>query len=106
MASQDSIYTAYDADNWAWQTKAVIDHDIYKQFNGSIETTINAIQAQTLIVVAKQDLIVNPTPALELAEQLDAPTLVFDNTCGHQFFACPSDTLAVVMRNFLEDNPE
>lgn len=69
--------------DWASQLRAMIGHDIYKPFDGSVERAVAAIKAPLLIVVAEMDQMVNPAPALDLAKRLNARTLVLKSDAGH-----------------------
>jgi len=48
-----------------------------------LERAAAAVKARTLIVVAEEDHMVNPGPALMFAQLLHAPTVVLPGECGH-----------------------
>jgi hypothetical protein len=40
-------YNAYD---WAWQVKAIMDHDIYRSFGEAMNPAAKTIRAKALII--------------------------------------------------------
>lgn len=78
--SGSSEFTVFD---YASQVRAMISHNIYKDFNNSPEETAGHIKAETLIIVSESDQIVNPLPALELAPLINAVTLIIKDNNGH-----------------------
>ena len=53
-------FSPYD---WAFQLMAIRDHDIYRDFGDSPEKAASAVRAKTLVIVSKQDNMVNPEPS-------------------------------------------
>jgi homoserine O-acetyltransferase len=60
------------------------------------------VKAKMLIVMAKQDHMVNPGPAREFAAAMGAPTVEMESDCGHISPACEKDTLYPRVRAFLD----
>jgi len=87
----------------AWQLKAQMKHDIFKQFGGSKEKVIKRIKAKTLVIVSKQDHGLHPSPAIELAKLLKAKTLILKGNCGHLAVFCEMDKVIPVLTSFLEE---
>jgi len=67
--SYSKLFNSYD---WALLLKAMMNHDITKNFNGSLEVAAQAVKAKLLIITSSNDLMVNPLPALQFAEMTDA----------------------------------
>ncbi len=83
------------------QLHAMIDHDVSTPFDGSLDRAASRVQAEVLVVVGLVDHVVTPTPALEFARLLDAPTLEFGNDCGHQAPWCEVGSFNSSVRDFL-----
>ena len=62
-SAYDTYLKIFNSYNWAAQLKAMMTHDITKNFNGSIKEAANAVKTKFFIVVSSTDLIVNPKPA-------------------------------------------
>lgn len=77
------------------QLGAMIGQDILK------DSGANKIKAKLLVVVAKQDHMVNPHAALELAKLKEAKTLVLEGDCGHIATVCEEDLMVSAVRAFL-----
>lgn len=92
----------FTLDNYAAQIKSMLSLDIYKDYNDSIEKTAKAIKAELFIIVSKNDLMLNPAPALELAEVIGARTLILDNNCGHLAVSCELERCSKNIADFLK----
>lgn len=101
FVDQEKGVSQFDAIDFAWQLKAMIGHNIYKPFEGSIDKASSAIKTSTLIIVSRQDHMVNPEPALELASRMGAQTLVLTTDCGHLGTGCENDTISATIARFL-----
>jgi homoserine O-acetyltransferase len=100
-ATEKSIMT-YNAYDWAWQVKAIMDHDIYRSFGEAIDPAVKTIRAKALIIWAQQDLAVNSEPAQALARYLHADTFELPGDCGHLSFICESEALRDKINHFME----
>jgi homoserine O-acetyltransferase len=98
--SYSKFFNSYD---WALLLKAMMSHDITKNFNGSLETAAKAVKAKLLIICSSKDLMVNPTPALQFAEFADAETYVFENDCGHLAPGCEMDKFKEIVQDFFDE---
>src|SRR3990167_6307779 len=83
--SYTKFFNSYD---WALLLKAMMNHDITKNYNGSIEAAAKAVRANLLVITAEKNLMVNPAPAQEFAELTDADSYIFDKNCGHLAPGC------------------
>ncbi len=72
-----------DTVNFTRQLDAMLGHDITRPFGGSMEKTAAAIHTKALVIVARQDHMVNPAPALELAKTMSAEVLEIVSDYGH-----------------------
>jgi len=90
----------FDANDWLWQLEAMIHHDV--AHGGRLEDAAKQVKARVLVVVAAQDHMVNPKPALDFAGMIGAKTLVLDSDCGHLSPGCETGKMFPVVRGFLE----
>ena len=101
---QESYYTKgilpFDANDWVSQLEAMIHHDIAD--GGAIEVAAKKVKAKVFIVVAVQDHMVNPQPALDFAPLVHAQTLVLESDCGHRSTGCESAKMYPAVKAFLE----
>ena len=72
---------AFDPNDWRWQIHAMLAQDIAK--SGSIESAAAKVKTKVLIVSSRQDHMVNPIPAMQIAPLLHATLLVLEGDCGH-----------------------
>jgi homoserine O-acetyltransferase len=72
-----------DWNDYLYQTKAVIGHDISKAYGGSMQEAAKHVKAKMLIISSRQDHLVNPAPAIEFSKLLPAKLLVLDSDRGH-----------------------
>jgi len=87
--------------NWKCQLKAMEVHDI--SVDSSMQLAAERIKSSFLIIVNKQDLIVNSAPAIDFADKYNFRKFVFDNNCGHLFSSCDFDTFLALVRNFFDE---
>jgi len=98
---EKNYLNTFKADDWAAQLKAMMAHNVARQFNDSMLQAAGTVKAKTLVVVARQDMMVNPDPATEFARYLKAEILEVNNPCGHVFAACDGNTVNAVVTRFL-----
>ena len=89
--------------NIAMQLRAMINHDISRDYRGDMAAAAGAIQADLLVVVNATDHLVTPGPALEFAEMVGAPSLVLADDCGHlsPFQSCSGTLMTETISGFL-----
>jgi homoserine O-acetyltransferase len=90
----------FDANDWLAQLEAMIHHDV--AHGGSLEDAAKKVKAKVLVVVASQDHMVNPKPAIDFAARIGAQTLVLDSDCGHLAPGCESAKMYPAVRAFLD----
>ena len=93
----------FDANDQVRQLQAMAADDVSAPFGGSMEKAAAAVRAKVLVVVGLRDHVVNPTPALDFARLIFAPTLELDSECGHMSFQCELDKVTQTVRRFLEE---
>lgn len=97
---EQNYLNTFNAENWKSQLKAMMAHDVSRKF-GSLAQAASAVKAKTLVVVARQDMMVNPDPALEFARLIKAEILEVNNACGHAFASCEGSKVNAAVARFL-----
>ena len=92
----------FDANDWLAQLEAMIHHDV--AHGGTLEDASKKVKAKVLVVVAAQDHMVNPKPALDFAALIGAKTLILDSDCGHLAPGCEAEKINPAVRSFLDGN--
>ncbi len=92
----------FDNNDRISQLQAMIADNVSAPFGGSMEKAAAAVRAKVLVIVGLRDHVVNPTPALDFARLIFAPTLELDSDCGHMSFQCESDNVNQSVARFLE----
>jgi homoserine O-acetyltransferase len=76
--------------------------DVADRFGGSMERAAAAVQAKVFVIVAKQDHVVTPQPAIDFAGLLHAPLLRLESDCGHLAPSCEQSKVAAAVAEFLK----
>jgi homoserine O-acetyltransferase len=87
-AAEKSTLESFDTNDWYRQLEAMIGHDIYRAFAGGLAGAAKAVKAQVTVVVAMQDHMVNPQPALEFGRAIHAEIVELESNCGHVSTSC------------------
>jgi homoserine O-acetyltransferase len=95
------ILLKYSLTDWAWQLKAMTGHNIYRRPVTSEKEAAGAIRTKLLVIVSRNDFLVNPEPSLALADSLKAETLVLQGDCGHFNVVCEPDKITSATAAFL-----
>jgi homoserine O-acetyltransferase len=103
VANAKKMRTHPDADDWAAQLQAMIGHDIYRESNTNPAGVAAIARAQTLVVVATQDQMVNPAPSVALARHLKARLVELTGDCGHLATGCEGKKMNEAIRSFLRE---
>lgn len=98
----DSLKTwgGRDANDRLIQLEAMIAHDVTRG-SGTLGEAARLVHAGQLIVVATNDHLVNPAPALEWAHAVHASTYISSGDCGHRIFECDGPQITAAVRAFL-----
>jgi homoserine O-acetyltransferase len=86
LASLEKNPFKVDANNFLWQTDAVMKQDITAKAGGTLENAAKMIKAKMLIIANKQDHIINQTNTIKFAGLTKAQLIVMDNDLGHLIF--------------------
>lgn len=95
-------YLGINIYDWALQMKALCTQNIFTIYGNSPEKTAAAIKAKTLIIVNKNDMIVNPVPSKMIAKQMSAEILELKGDCGHLASMCEGKEIGQTIREFLK----
>ena len=90
------------ADDYVAQLTAVLNHDIYRASGKSPKQMASHITANMLVISVATDQMVNPAPALKLADIIGAHKLVLNNNCGHLGTVCEQERVAAAVSKFLD----
>jgi homoserine O-acetyltransferase len=71
----------FDANDWRWQIHAMLQQDVAA--GSTLAEAAGRVHARTLVINARQDLMVNPQPAQEFAHLLHARFILLQGDCGH-----------------------
>ncbi len=99
--TDEDTMKSFDANDWIRQLQAMMADDVSKPFGGSMQKAAAAVRAQVMVVVSKQDHMVNPNPAEHFAKLLKAPVVELTSDCGHISTGCQGASLARTVGEFL-----
>ena len=94
----------FTLDDYVVQLKAMMDHDISKDYNESLEETAKIIKSDVFIIVSETDMMVNPTEALRLADILKCKKMILNNNCGHLAPSCELERVKSEINRFLSND--
>ncbi len=96
----------FTIENHLAQLQAMMTYNIYKDYNNSVSETAKHIKTEVFFILGETDMLVNPEPALELADVLKCEVLMLDNDCGHLAVGCELKKCASEINQFLTDTLE
>jgi homoserine O-acetyltransferase len=102
MADREKGLLTLNANDWAWQLKAMIGHDIYKKAGKKPQEIKELVKAKVMIVAATHDQMVNPQPSLDLARLLGTQPLELTGECGHLAPGCEAAKVNPAIQAFLK----
>ena len=91
-----------DANDTLRQIQALLSADVGAPFDGSLRAAAATVRSQMLVIVSKQDHVVNPQPAADFARMLHAALLELDSDCGHRAHTCEMKRIGEAVAEFLE----
>jgi homoserine O-acetyltransferase len=100
LADARKTWGGIDANDRLAQLDAMIAHDVTRG-SGSVADAAQKVHVSQFIVVAVNDHLVNPAPALEWAQSIHARTYISSGDCGHRIFVCDGPALTAAVREFL-----
>jgi len=98
-----NVSKTFTAMNYVAQLRAMINHDIARYFYGDLQKAAAAVKAELLIIVAEQDHLVNPRPALQFAEWIGTRPLILGSDCGHLAVSCEMERVVQAIEDFLKE---
>lgn len=93
----------FTLDDYILQMKAMIAHDISRDYNYSMEETAENIKAKLLIITSRNDMMVNPDESIKLAELTGAELIILDNNCGHLAVSCEFEKCKEEINEYLNN---
>ncbi len=89
-----------DANDRVWQAKAIMLHDV---LHGKplADVAKASSAAEFLVIVAAEDRMVTPQPALEWARAINAEVYLSPGSCAHLIMDCDGAAVAARVRRFL-----
>lgn len=106
IAERRRVFDRLDPYDYMSQLRAMIAHDAYRRFDGSAERAAKSIRARLMMVVAAEDQMVNPAPAVELAKLTGAELLTLSNDCGHLAPGCEWETVVKAVHAFMSGSSD
>jgi len=92
----------FDANDRAYQLRAMMGHDVSAASGGSMEATARALKAKLLVIVNTHDHMVTPEPALAFGKLANAQSLVLSGDCGHKAPSCEEAAIGARIAGFLK----
>lgn len=101
LAKARSDTRRFDTNNKIRQVQAMMQLDVSRGFGGSLEQAAKVVKAKVFVVVAKEDHVVTPGPAIEFATLIGAKLLNLESDCGHLATVCEGKRLDAAVAEFL-----
>lgn len=93
----------FTSENSLYQLNAMINHNIFRNDNNSMEKTAKKIKAKVMMIVSEKDMLVNPKPSLEFAPFINAKVLTLTNNCGHLAPGCEWEKCSSEIEKFFNE---
>jgi homoserine O-acetyltransferase/O-succinyltransferase len=87
------------ANDRVWQATAIMHHDVLH--GRRIEEVARGVPVKFLVIVAAEDRMVTPQPALEWAKAVGAETYISAGSCAHLIMNCDADAVSSRVERFL-----
>ena len=100
-AKKESLF---DANNKIRQVQAMMALDLASGFGGSMERAAASVKAKLFVIVATEDHVVTPGPAMEFARLNHSKLVILESDCGHQAPSCESKRVNQAVADFLSTN--
>jgi homoserine O-acetyltransferase len=88
-----------DANDRVWQAKAIMHHDVLH--GRTIGEVAREVPMKFLVIVAAEDRMVTPQPALEWAKAVGAETYISTGSCAHLIMSCDAQAVSSRVERFL-----
>jgi homoserine O-acetyltransferase len=92
-----------DANDRVWQAKAIMRHDLLHG-RPLAEVAQASGRVKQLIIVAAEDRMVTPQPALEWAHAISAETYISPGICAHLIMNCDAKQVSERVERFLDSS--
>ena len=90
-----------DPNDMLSQISAVLTTDVAAKLGGSLQKAAALVRARVLVIVNRQDLLVNPLPSRDFARLVGGRLIELDSDCGHRAHACEATRIAGEVAAFL-----
>jgi homoserine O-acetyltransferase len=100
--AQAEARQAIDANDRLWQLRAIMTQDVIGE--RPLADVARGTKARFLVIVAAEDHLVNPKPALDWAAALRAPVYISHGSCAHLIMSCDAEAVSTRVRAFLAGN--
>ena len=97
--AQAEARQAIDANDRLWQLRAIMTQDVIG--DRPLADVARGTKARFLVIVAAEDHLVNPQPALDWAAALGAPVYISHGSCAHILMSCDAEAVSTRVRAFL-----
>jgi homoserine O-acetyltransferase/O-succinyltransferase len=97
--AQTEAPQSIDANDRLWQLKAIMQQNVIG--SRTIPEAARSTQAHFLVIVSREDHLVNPQPALDWAAALSAPIYISDGACAHLIMTCDAAAVSTRVKAFL-----
>jgi len=88
-----------DANDRVWQARAILDQDVLH--GRPLEEVAKSVPVSFLVIVAAEDRMVAPAPALAWAKAVGAETYVSHGECAHLIMSCDAAAVRERVERFL-----
>jgi homoserine O-acetyltransferase len=88
-----------DANDRLWQLRAIMTQDVIA--DRTLADAARMTKVRFLVIVAAEDRLVNPQPALDWAAAIGAPVYVSHGSCAHLIMECDAAAVSSRVRAFL-----
>jgi homoserine O-acetyltransferase len=96
---RESFAAWQDANDRVWQAKAIMLHDVLH--GRTLEDVARSAPVKFLVIVAAEDRMVTPQPALAWAKAVEAETYISQGTCAHLIMSCDAEAVSERVERFL-----
>lgn len=90
-----------DANDRVWQARAILAHDVLH--GRPLEEVARSVPVKFLVIVAAEDRMVAPAPALAWAKAVGAETYVSRGECAHLIMNCDAEAVHERVERFLSE---
>ena len=97
--AQAEARQSIDANDRLWQLRAIMTQDVIGDRPPA--DVARAAKARFLVIVAAEDHLVNPQPALDWTAAIGAPVYLSHGSCAHLIMSCDAEAVSARVRDFL-----